>query len=247
MVMLFLLLLILIIKTNSQLKENPIYLTDKKNFFVLDSTDSYYYVITSGESFKIEKESGNIINSSDNNINISNSIFIEDLSGNNYIYNSDEYYYINYNPFIFFEKESRIFNYNQNNFRIINSIGRINDFIIYGYDKEELIFCEKSESRCNSVDFNDFLDDRISCKLSAEEYYFICGLFINSQLNIYYLRQSKNGKQELSLNNKYIGFNSSSHFGLYDTTENSNIKLLCQKNDTIILCYFFKWEALIFF
>ena len=157
MVIFFLLLIILIIKTNSQIKENPIYLTDKQNFFVLNSTDDYYYVITSGESFKIEKESGNIINSSDNNINISNFILIEDLSGNNYIYNSDEYYYINYNSFIFFEKEPMIFNNSQKNFRIINSIGKNRDFIIYGYDKDKLIFCEKSESSCNSVDFNGFL------------------------------------------------------------------------------------------
>ena len=157
MVMFFLLLIILIIRTNPQLKENPIYLTDKQNFFVLNSTDSYYYAITSGESFKIEKESGNIINSSNNNINISNSILIEELSGNNYIYNSEGYYYINYNPFIFFEKEPGIFHSNQNNITIINSIGKINDFILYGYYQKELIYCEKSEDHCNSINFNDFL------------------------------------------------------------------------------------------
>ena len=84
-----LLLFFLIIRTaltTSQIKENPIFLSNGKNPFVLNSTDDYYYVITSGQNLQIKRESGKIIKNSDNNINIENCIFIEDLSGNNYIY-----------------------------------------------------------------------------------------------------------------------------------------------------------------
>ena len=86
MVILFSLLIFLIIQVNSQIKNNPIYLTNKRNLFVLNSTDDYYYVITSGESFKIKKKSGNIIYRSDNNFNISNFILVKELLGNNYIF-----------------------------------------------------------------------------------------------------------------------------------------------------------------
>ena len=87
MVLLFLLLKIIIIKTNSIIKENPISLVNEENYFVLNSTDDYYYVITYETSLKIEKESGNIISIYyKNNFDKLNYIYIEDKSGNNFLY-----------------------------------------------------------------------------------------------------------------------------------------------------------------
>ena len=87
MVLLFLLLKIIIIKTNSIIKENPISLVNEENYFVLNSTDDYYYVITYETSLKIEKESGNIISIYyEYNFDKLNYIYIEDKSGNNFLY-----------------------------------------------------------------------------------------------------------------------------------------------------------------
>ena len=46
--------------TNQQIKQNPILLGNTLNPFVLSTNDSYFYVITEGTSFKINKESGNL-------------------------------------------------------------------------------------------------------------------------------------------------------------------------------------------
>ena len=46
--------------TNQQIKQNPILLGNTLNPFVLSTTDDYFYVITEGTSFKINKESGNL-------------------------------------------------------------------------------------------------------------------------------------------------------------------------------------------
>ena len=164
MVILFLLLIILIIRTNSQIKNNPIYLTNKGNLFVLNSTDDYYYVITSGESFQIEKESGNIINSSYNNLKISNSFLVKDFSGNNYIFKKNTYfsfqniyyyYYINYNPFVYCRKDFLIQTLSiSSKIRIINSISQ-KDSIIYGYYQNKLFFFRKMGEYSASIVFPD--------------------------------------------------------------------------------------------
>ena len=106
----YFLLLILFIQTISQvnirIKDNPIFLTVHENPFVLSTTDDpdYYYVITKGINLKINKKSGDICNQSDNSFTSSNYIYFFDNSNNNYIYYSNEYYKINYNPFISYEK-----------------------------------------------------------------------------------------------------------------------------------------------
>ena len=68
-------IIIFFVQTNSQIKQNPILLinsTEPIDPLVLSSKDEYYYIITSGKDLQIEKESGNIISSFDNNIKTSN-------------------------------------------------------------------------------------------------------------------------------------------------------------------------------
>ena len=90
---------------NEQIKENPILLIKSLYPFVLSTTDeNFYYVITKGYSMKVDKESGDIYNISENFLNNSNYIHIFDHSYNNYIYYSDVYYEIIYNPFISFNR-----------------------------------------------------------------------------------------------------------------------------------------------
>ena len=100
----YFLLILLFLKSSLQIKQNPIYLVDRKNPFVLSSNDNYYYVITIGNNLKINQESGNMENNTDNYADEESYIFIADNSYNNYLYYSNEYYKIIYNPFLSYEK-----------------------------------------------------------------------------------------------------------------------------------------------
>ena len=83
------LIIIFFVQTNSQIKQNPILLinsTEPIDPLVLSSKYQYYYIITSGKDLQIEKESGNIISSFDNNIKTSNYV--------NYVDNAKKIIYI---------------------------------------------------------------------------------------------------------------------------------------------------------
>ena len=124
---------IIFIRINSQIKQNPIYLDSKSNPFVLSTTDNYYYVHTKGKSFKINKESGNIVDTKSNDFTSNkNHLYLIDNSNNNYIYsyNMDIYYLINYNPFISYNTIS--INPNGISLKNIGGIAQDNEFIIYG-------------------------------------------------------------------------------------------------------------------
>ena len=82
------------IQINIQIIENPKLLVNSSNPVVLSTTDDYYYVITKGKNLKIDKESGDIYNISENSFTNTNYIYISDNSNNNYLYYSNKYYKI---------------------------------------------------------------------------------------------------------------------------------------------------------
>ena len=94
MKILFFLFIVLFIRTNSQIKENPIFLVNSSNPSVLSTNDDDYYVITAGKSLKVNKMLGNIENMTINNFTDYKYIYIVDNLENNYIYYSNKYYYI---------------------------------------------------------------------------------------------------------------------------------------------------------
>ena len=103
------LFIVFIIRTNSQIKENPIFLVNSSNPFVLSTNDNYYYyIITKGKSLKINKESGNIANITTNDFTNSDYINIVDNSYNNYVYYSGKYYKIKNEPFISYEENKTL-------------------------------------------------------------------------------------------------------------------------------------------
>ena len=84
----FFIFIFLFTRINLKIKENPIFLVEAENPFVLSTNDDYYYVMTKGKSLKIEKESGVIINITDNQFSSSEIFFnIIEYSNNNYINN----------------------------------------------------------------------------------------------------------------------------------------------------------------
>ena len=177
------------------IKNNPIFI-DNGGYPVILSTlddDAYYYVLTEKKNLKIEKETGNILDSNENILISSNNIYITDKSNNNYIlYNTNEWLKIIYNPFISTEK----INLNYLNFgekketKIIGSIGKNDDFIIYGYYKEELFFSNISHQSYSYCRIGVTINDKLTCKLIEGEY-FICAMIINNELKIHFLRYTK--------------------------------------------------------
>ena len=233
-----LILIILLIQNNSQIIIEPIILIESQNPFVLSSFDNYYYVITSGKSLQIEKETGNIINSESNNIP-SSFINIVTNSNDNFVYYSGKYYEINYNPFISFndismKPQAKYAMYKDIVIKNVGSIALNDDFVIYGYSEKLLIFSSKSRDNFFTYSFTENFDEPLSCKFIKDQD-FICAMNINSKLILdcfkYNSLLDKYGRQ------KSLNFNSISIFGLYDTGEN-NIKLLCKKSGITIQCNF---------
>ena len=134
----YFLFFVIFVQINSQIKENPIFLTNNAKPFILSTNDSdFYYVITEGESLKMNKESG-IINMTKNYpIDTSNSyFFIVDKAYNNYIYYKNNYYKIKYETFISVEQiefSKKLNDGGPINILPIGSISKDNDFIIYGH------------------------------------------------------------------------------------------------------------------
>lgn len=192
MVKSFFLIIIVFLRSNSQIKQNPILLNDKCCPFVLSSSDDNYYVITCGEDLKIEKESGNISSISNNYITSNNFIgFVSDINSNNYIIYSDIYYYINYNPFISYANNQINLISENEDIHKVGVIARNNDLIVYGYLNKKIYFCYISQEFCSSYEYNNKIQSKLLCKL-IEENYFICAMNINRKLSLKYLTYSIN-------------------------------------------------------
>jgi len=185
MTKIYFLFIILFNVTNPKIKENPIFLVESKNPFVLSTNDDYYYVITVGQNLKIKKESGIIENYTDNYAKLENYIFISDSSNNNYLYYSNKYYKIIYNPFI--SSEEVIIN-ETSIYHNMTCVGLIsnntnNDIIIYGhYTNDDLIF-SKNLGLYSKLYSGNITDYKIICKFIEGEN-FICGLINKNKLSL---------------------------------------------------------------
>ena len=252
---LFFLFIVLFIRTNSQIKENPIFLVNASNPFILSTNDDYYYVITAGRSLKINKEFGNIENITINNFTDANYIYIVDNSYNNYIYYSNKYYHIIFDPFILYEEitvHSEQKNSEQNPMIIVGSIPKDNDFIVYGITKiDYLSFSSKSQYYCASTLFEkEDIDERLSCKLIENNDY-ICGIITEENLSINCFKYqifNNSLDDSLTLYRNTLGwsFSSISSFGIYDIDKNrTNIKLFCRQriNHNNLICEIYKFTC----
>ena len=136
MIILLYLPIILLIRTNSNIIQNPILLINESYPFLLTINDNdYYYLLCSSKILKIEKISGNIINSQNFTEYSSDSIYAGDNLNNNYIFFSDKYYQIFYNSTnSIFQTEENSISTNIDSFEMtkVGVIAKNNDFIIYG-------------------------------------------------------------------------------------------------------------------
>ena len=239
----YLLIISLLIQTNSQIKNNPIFLVNKSSPFVVSSNDSYYYVLTEGKNLKINKEYGNIENITYFTQTSSKYFYVKDNKYNNYKYFQNKYYKINYNQFISYEKING-FSQIMCDSKVISAVGGIaknNELINYGFYNNCLIF--SSYSRYHQANTTiEGIDDKLSCKLIEDEYY-ICVMIINQHLNIYCLNYhiylDGSNYDPLTSYKLIESSNNIQSFGLYDTGE-SHVKLLCDVENQMVHCKFFK-------
>ena len=236
----YFLLILLFLKSSLQIKQNPIYLVDRKNPFVLSSNDNYYYVITIGNNLKINQESGNIENNTDNYADEESYIFIADNSYNNYLYYSNEYYKIIYDPFLSYEKLN--INEYYSNFKPIGFISINNTIIIYGCYNNDFFMFSTNFVSYSKIEVPNIINYKIICKyIEGED--FVCGIILNSKFSLYCLNYhidpNNNENNALSLNNNTFIYGDSFTFGLYDT-DKYNIKLFCCQNDDNIICKFIR-------
>ena len=234
---LFVLLVILFTQTKQQIKENPLFLVESKNPFLLSTNDDYFYLITIGKNLKIEKDSGNIEDNTENNILTEDDyIFIADYLYNNYIYFSNRFYHIIYNPFISYENIRINDKQEYMHYKIVGliSINNNSDFITYGYYNDYVMFSTNFKYYSNLYTSN-LMNYKLICKYIKDEI-FVCGIIFDSKFNLYCLKNyiypiepNDSSKNFLSVfGNNYI-YNISSSFGLYDTDKN-NIKIFCIQN-----------------
>ena len=182
MVKLFFLFIALFFQTNSQINENPKILAEVPYPIVLSANESnFYYIIAEGKSMKIEKESGNILEMSDNEFNMLNYLYIVDNSNNNYLcsLNSNEYYKIIYDPIILYDKFLIDSNISGFDIARVGSLSENNNLIIYGYSNEDNSLVFISHPKYNIKSFEDSYNviTDLSCKL-IENGDFICILII---------------------------------------------------------------------
>ena len=249
MILSLLLLINILIQINSEIILNPIKITDDRCPFVLTSEDDYYYILTKKYIITLEKNTGNVINKKNHNIQLSsNFIGFDDNSNNNYLYDDDRYFYISYNESKLIKQTSFNLKLEYDLDKVINACKapRINDFVIYGYKSNKLFFCIQSQNYCSSIEFNETLSEIISCKLILGMDY-ICAMLIDHQLTINFLRYNtyNNNPQQNSISLfsedtiSYI-YDSIIDLGLYDTRDN-NIKIFCEhQKDNTIKCNFYR-------
>ena len=174
MMELFIILIINFSLINSQIKENPIFLNDKGYPFVLESNDDYYYVVTKGQYLKILISSGQISDHPPNPINSNDFIGFVDHQNNNYVYYSEKYYKITYNPFISYTEYQITKNPEIEPSIEVDIIKSNGDSILYGYKNKKLYFCSIFHDCCLlSNVFNVNLDYNLSCKLLLENILFV--------------------------------------------------------------------------
>ena len=232
------------------LKLKLIQFVQGKNPIVLSTSneDNYYYLISDIENLKIEKESGSIKETIDGIHTSPNSIYFSDIRNNNYIITeSYECILINYNDFSRSEANNinSLLDLDKNIIKQMGSIPQNDDFILYGYYKNEIFFSSKSQQYNYRYETEYQFDDnnnKLSCKFIDSEI-FICAMVAENKAILKLLNyhiDSENLKLNfLALHSTlYIDNGEFSDVALYDTPK-GNIKLICLKKLENINCRFY--------
>ena len=179
---LYIILFTFFIVIYSKIKDNPIFLVNGGYPIVLSTEDDdYYYVITENIDLKIEKESGEIVETNNTiKTEISGLYIIDNSNHKNYIiFELEECFLIKYNPFSTYKLNPINSLKSLNDHQEVKKIGSIvqdNDFIIYGFFDQELFFSSKSQQNHSQI-HKEQINDKLSCKyIDGED--FVCAMAV---------------------------------------------------------------------
>ena len=179
----------------SSIINNPIKINDKKFPFVPPYSDNdYYYIITTGQQLKINKQSGSIANIGGNDFS-NELLYCFDKSNYSYIYQNWDFYNVSY-PFNKAIPIPLSKNVNSSNVNYIGCIPQDNDFIIYGSDIHYLFFNSLSQDDNYNCYFEKVVNEA-SCKFTENEE-FICSIILEKKLDIIYFEYDINTNKKKS-------------------------------------------------
>ena len=237
------------IKIYSEIINNPICLAEAKYPIVLSTPDDdYYYLITNTKNMKIKKGTGELVKENEETIgNLSEYIYIADNQNNNFLINNNcKCYKINYDNFLTLTQitiDSLKFE-GQDEVKIMGSIARDEDFIIYGYYKDDIFFSSKSQQKYSLLSRDNFDKIKITCKFLEDEFY-ICARNINNIIHLNILKyhiefEDGNTRNSLSFYSQGdLEYETIDEIYLYDTPHN-RIKIICIKISQNIKCDFLR-------
>ena len=220
---LFLIILLFIRKSNEQTIFTPQYIMRNAYPFVLPYSDNEnYYLITSRNGYKINKENGTI----DGEFGLSlvyskEAIFCCDNSNNSFIFDFQNLYSINPDHFIL--KNLSLNSYDVN---YIGCTNFNNSIFIYGIKEDKIYYIKKSVDTniYNSFETQFSSTHKISSKF-IESINFICAIILNNNKIQINLLSYQNNKFDLLYSKNYEQ-NKYYNLALYDTTIVATTKIL---------------------
>ena len=222
---------------------NPIYLNSKSYPFVLYADSTYYYIITSEESLKLNKENGDILDRKNTMVYTEDFIYCIESSNYNYIYTNKEFYKIDINSFISLEKitDSNYLSNENSQISYKCCIKRDNYFIIHGI-KDEYLYSSKishNNQYHSSFRISDNIIRDISCKQLKNDKDICLFKFDNNVFfhEIYYPQDNFNFDRTNTLEYDSTAVNS---IALYDTKKMME-KISCLFKNRNVYCNLIKF------
>ena len=241
--------------SKEEIINNPIKISDHPNPIIIP-LQNQYYILTSGESIVVDKQTGEIQSRADFATYSKPYVFCIDESNQIFIYSQKNLYqllegpsyrsisintrldYPTSNSYVDYIKETK----HDVSDGIIKGKCKIqqNEIVIYGKRGAYLTFTYILAQDSSSISISSDMEDTISCKKTADSE-FLCGVIINNEVFIYLIMYLK----KLSILHDFCGIENMKKFTLilkthtevvlYDTNI-PNIKYVCAKNiDTLIV------------
>ena len=185
----YFLLVILFIQYNSQIKQNPIFLVESIEPFVLSAGDNCCYVMTLGEDLRVNEESGVREDISGDGAVRENYIFVAGDSYDSWVYYSKAYFKIIYDPFLSYDE----FEIEQNSeYQHLESVGciskyNVDEIIIYGYYQNDFLVFSTGLGPYAIREIPNIKGNKLICTFIQSEDY-TCGLIMDNTLTIYCLK-----------------------------------------------------------
>jgi hypothetical protein len=241
---------------------NPIEICDNPNPIILSSA-TRYYIYTSGKYVVMDRQTGNIISTSDFMTYEKPYVLCNDESNNFYIYSKNKVNQII--PTLTsinlgnmkFPKSNQFVGYIQEKGASSNWIGKKgakckiskDETVIYGKSDDSIMFSFIKDKSYETISISSNMEDQMSCKIISSCQY-LCGIVNNHKVYIYAIMYINKGFTTLvgceisSIGSLQLSLLSMHTNVVFYDTNSAETKLVCAKNITSlnIECIYVKCE-----